>query len=292
MNDFRALLAELAVPRLTGSPGHARVRDVLQREIKARGFVVMEHRFRTRPGPWLVGARATDAVTHIAVRPHTRVATWLVAHSDAKGQPLSMLARLGAVALVLLGVVGAMVAPVAGAAALAGLALLGFNRITDRSPGAVDNATGLLTVLATVDRLPPAAPVGVIFTDAEELGLAGASALVRERTQLLTGTAVINFDGIDDRGPARVLRHRAGPVGDAVARALHTRPRALFPVIADGRVLARAAAECVTIVKGDWRTAAVVHTVRDTAERLAVTGVSEVAAAVAAALSLQKPSRQ
>ena len=284
MSDFRALLAELAVPRLSGSPGHARVRDVLRRELEARGCVAMEHRFRAQPSPWLRGARPTDAITLIGVRPRTRITTWLVAHSDAKGQPLSMLARLGAAALLVLGIAGVFVTPWLGLAAVAGFALLVSNRVTDRSPGAVDNATGLLTVLATMDHLPADAPVGVIFTDAEELGLLGARALVRERPQLLAGTTVINFDGIDDHGPARVLRHKAGPISVALAHALGTNPRRLFPVIVDGRVLAQAAGECVTIMKGNWQTAAVVHRPSDAPERLTLEGVKQVASAVARVL--------
>jgi hypothetical protein len=287
VTDLRALLAELAVPRLTGSPGHGRVRDTLRRELTARGFVAMEHRFRAQPSRWLAGARATDAVTLIGVRPRTRITTWLVAHSDAKGQPLSMLARLGGVGLVAFGVVAALLTPWLVVSAAVGIALLALNRVTDRSPGAVDNATGLLAILAILDQLPADAPVGVIFPDAEELGLAGARALVRDRPQLLAGTTVINFDGIDDQGPARVLRHKAGPVGRALAHALGTRLSGLFPVIVDGRVLAREAAECVTIVKGSWRTAAVVHRPSDRPERLTLRGVNEVAGTVARVLSEQ-----
>jgi len=282
VTDLRALLAELAVPRLTGSPGHARVRDVLRRELEARGYVAMEHRFR---------ARAADAVTLIGVRPRTRITTWLVAHSDAKGQPLSMLVRLAAAALIPLGLLGLWFSLWAGLAAVVGGGLLALNRITDRSPGAVDNATGLLTVLAIMDQLPADAPVGVIFTDAEELGLLGARALVRERPQLLAGTTVINFDGIDDRGSVRVLRHKTGPVGQAIAQALGTKTRGFFPVIVDGRVLAHGAGECVTIMKGDWHTAAVVHRPGDVPERLTLEGVNQVASAVAGVLSEQPGNR-
>jgi len=291
VSDFRALLAELAVPRLTGTPGHARVRDALRRELAARGFVAMEHRFRAQPSRWLAGGRAADAVTLIGVRPRTRIATWLVAHSDAKGQPLSMLARLGAVGLVAVGTVGALLLPWLLVSTAAGLALLALNRVTDRSPGAVDNATGLLTVLATLDQLPADASVGVIFTDAEELGLLGARALVRERPQLLAGTTVINFDGIDDRGSTRVLMHRAGVVALELARALGTTPRGFFPVIVDGRVLAQVAAECLTIMKGNWGTAAVVHRQSDRPERLNLEGVTAVASAVARVLSDQAASQ-
>ena len=243
-------------------------------------------------GPALVG------VNLIGVRPRGRVTVWLAAHYDSKGQPLSMLLRLVAVALAVAGALGlATVAALrlgeaasrpaelllAAPALVAGLLLL-QNRATNTSPGAVDNATALAAVFAIVDRLPPDAPVGVVFPDAEEYGLLGARALVRERANLFEGAAVLNLDGIDDRGAILCLTHRAGPTVDAVAAALRAgRPRFL-PVVVDGWALARAARECATIMRGDWRTTALVHTRRDRAERLTLEGVREVAAAIAGVL--------
>ena len=263
MSDSRSLLAEIAVPRRTGTLAHARVREALRRELIARGLVVMEQPFRGRCSPWLrgVGSPSVEGVNLIAVRSRARVAVWLVAHYDSKGQPLSMLGRLATFPLSLL-----------------------LNQVDDRSPGAVDNATGLLTVLSVLDRLPPDAPVGVIFPDAEELGLVGARALARERANLLAETVVINFDGIDDGGRTVAYVHRGGPTTTALVRALGATSRTWLPVIVDGNALKSSGRECITIMRGDWRTMRVVHTVRDNAARLTRAGVEIVAAGVASGL--------
>jgi hypothetical protein len=300
VTDYQALLVELAVPRLTGGASAERVRTVLKRELAARGFVAMEHRFVGRSPLYRWGRALLAGVNLIAVRPQARVATWLVAHYDSKGQPLSMAARLGAVALVGLGVVellGLMVRGLLGpvragvpdallgaAGGLGGLLLLGTSRATDRSAGAVDNGTGVVAVLATVDALPPGAGVGVIFPDAEEYGLLGSRALVRERAHLLANTSVLNFDGIDDRGPTIALVHRDGPMTERVVAGLGARRARWLPVLVDGSVLGRAARESVTVMRGDWQTLRTVHSRRDTAARLTLAGVATVARAVAAGL--------
>jgi hypothetical protein len=295
VTDARALLSELAVPRLSGSPGNLRVRAVLQRELAARGFVVMEQRFVARPRRPLWGPSPAEAVNLIAVRPRARVTTWLVAHYDSKGQPISMAARVVGAVAVATAVVAAIAAFAAGArgspialglaAAVAAL-FVALNRVTNRSPGAVDNATALITILATVDALPAGASVGVIFPDAEEFGLEGARALVRERAHLLAGTGVINLDGIDDGGSTRLVRHGpAGPLTRSLASHLGVPAVRRLPVLEDGFVLARAAAECLTVLRGSWSTARVVHTPRDLPERLTLEGSRAVALALAAALS-------
>jgi peptidase M28-like protein len=143
----------------------------------------------------------------------------------------------------------------------------------------------VLAVLAALDLLPPAASVGAILLDAEELGLVGARALVRERAHLLHDSAVINIDGIDDRGGATLFAHRPGQLTARLAPQLGATPRRRLPVVVDGLALARACRECLTIMKGNWVTMRVVHTPRDTANRLTLTGVQSVAQAVAAALA-------
>jgi hypothetical protein len=257
---------------------------VVKRELVQRGLVVLEHRFRARPRFPLWGARTADGINLIAVRPQTRVSTWLAAHYDSKGQPVSMATRLLLVAFTALAVLavpfGLWIPAVLGAALF-----LFLNRITDGSPGALDNASGVLTVLATLDALPREAPVGALLLDAEELGLVGARALARERANLLQGTTVINFDGIDDHGGVTALVHRAGPAVAAVAAAIGAGVWRRLPVVVDGMALAPAAHECVTIMKGTWGTMRVVHTKHDTPERLALTGVQDVAVGVAAALT-------
>ena len=292
MRDYAELLAELAVPRLVGTPNHTRVRDVLKRELIAREFVVLEHRFPAAPRFPLHGRPGAEGINLIAVRPRTRVATWLTAHYDSKGQPLSMASRLWWVAATALLLTAAAVASVFGQGAvwwwmvsflMAG-GFLVLNAVTDRSPGAVDNATGLLAVLGTLDALAPDSRVGAIFLDAEELGLVGASALARDRANLLTDTAVINFDGLDDAGAVVAFVHRSGSVVAAVAARLGVRPHRRLPVLVDGIPLARVARECMTVMKGGWGTMRVVHTPSDTTERLTLTGLREVSRAVAESL--------
>jgi hypothetical protein len=239
------------------------------------------------------------AVNLVATRAGITPRVWLVAHYDAKGQWISMATRLGAGAAATAGAVGLLAlaasawigAPVPPGAWLgtAGIALLGgaplaLNGVSRSSAGAVDNASGLLTVLGVADRLPPDAPVGILFLDAEEWGLLGARALARERPELLRDAAVVNFDGIDDAGPTIALAHRPGPIADAVGSALRARRARRLPVLVDGAALAPLARECVTIMRGGLRTMAVVHTRRDAVARLTLVGVDGVATGVAAAL--------
>jgi hypothetical protein len=299
VTDYRALLAAIAVPRRSTTPANQRVRDVLKRELAARGFVVMEHRFTGRSLLHRYGRAPLEGVNLIGVRPRARVSVWLAAHYDSKGQPLSMATRLAAAGLATLGalelvalaaraVLGSLHTGVPdvviGAAGAAGILALAANRVTDHSAGAVDNAAGVVAVLATVDALPRDAGVGVLFPDAEEYGLLGARALARERANLLGDTCIVNFDGVDDRGSTIAFIHRSGPAVERVAAALDARRARWLPVLVDGLALSGAAREAVTIMRGDWRTAMIVHTPRDSAERLTLEGVRRVAAGVAAAL--------
>ena len=302
MTDYRPLLTAVAVPRLAGTPSHARVRERLKAELSARGFVVMEHHFTGRSLLYRFARAPLAGVNLIGVRPRGRVTTWLVAHYDSKGQPLSMAARLGAATLVALGalellglalrgVIGSLHPGLAdaclGGAAVIGVLLLAANRVTDGSAGAVDNASGVVAALAVVDAIAPevGVGVGVILPDAEEYGLVGARALVRERANLFSDTTVVNFDGIDDRGGTIAFIHRPGPAVDKVAASLAGRRARWLPVLVDGLVLAGAAREAVTIMRGDWDTARVVHTRRDSAQRLTLAGVRTVVEGVARALT-------
>ena len=345
MTDSAELLRAIAVPRLVGTPNHARVRQTLKRELAARGFEVEEHAFAATPSrlgsvalagacvawgaigtvlllflsgqPWMVvgwtltvvvvtthllitsrartGAGAEAAVhcvNLIARRPASRPSIWLVAHYDSKGQPISMATRIVGAACLMVGAVAALGALAVGWMMLPGVALLAVgtsvmarNRVTDASPGAVDNASAVVAVFAILDLLPPGAALGVLFTDAEEWGLLGARALVRERGALLDGAAVVNLDGIDDRGRPIAFTHRRGPVGRAVAAELGAVAAPWLPVLVDGIALARGSRDCVTIMRGDWQTTRVVHTPLDTAERLTLEGVRQVAAGVARALA-------
>ena len=300
MTDYRSLLAAIAVPRLTGTAANQQIRDVLKRELAARGFVVMEHQFTARSPLHRLGRAPLEGVNLIGVRARARVSVWLAAHYDSKGQPLSMATRLAAAALATLGAlellvlaVRALLGPVhagvsdifVGAAGVTGILLLAANHVTNRSAGAVDNAAGVAAVLATLDALPPEAGVGVLFPDAEEYGLLGARALVRERANLLADPSLVNFDGVDDHGFTIAFIHRPGPTVERVAAVLGARRARWLPVLVDGLVLSGVAREGVTIMRGDWGTARIVHTPRDSVERLTLEGVRTVAEGVARALT-------
>src|SRR5207253_2487893 len=82
----------------------------------------------------------------------------------------------------------------------------------------------------------------------------------------------VNFDGVDDRGSTIAFIHRPGPAVERVAAALGARRARWLPVLVDGLALSGAAREGVTIMRGDWRTATIVHTPRDSAERLTLEG--------------------
>lgn len=287
MTDYAALLRELAIPRLVGTANHAQVRAILKRELHARGCRVEEHAFSGRPAPALLGApRLIHGVNLIGRRASARPAVWLVAHYDSKGQPISMALRLIGAIAVAAGILTLVVQPILGAVVAAGgLLVLSRNRVTDASPGAVDNASAVITVLMTLDRLPARSAVGVIFPDAEEFGLVGARALAREHPDLLAGSAVVNLDGVDDSGGALAFLHKPGKVGAAVASALGARRARWLPIVVDGVALRAASGECVTILKGNWHTARIVHTPRDSAARLSLTGACQVAEGLARALS-------
>jgi hypothetical protein len=230
-------------------------------------------------------------------RPPGDVRIWLMAHFDAKGQRVSMATRLAGA--VLLGLQGpallALAALWAGGgwrpwlAVLAlpgalGGAILACADLRNDSPGAVDNASGVLTVLAVLDRLPAGAAVGVAFTDAEELGLQGARALVRARPELFRDRAVVNVDGVDDHGRTLAAIHTPGILSERIVRTTGARVPRWLPALVDGLAVAGTARECLTLSRGDWATTRVVHTSRDAPDRLGLHGVATVATLVAAAV--------
>lgn len=289
MTDYGVLFRELAVPRLVGTPNHQKVRATLIRELEARGFTVERHGFSGRPARALVGAPRHVSGVNLIGRPGGQTARrpeiWLVGHYDSKGQPISMAVRLGGVVAIIAGLVLLPLLLIAGVAlVLIGLAVASLNRVTDDSPGALDNATALIAILMTIDQLPPDAPVGVVFPDAEEYGLVGARALAADHAAWFSDATVINLDGIDDIGGVTMFAHRRGPIGAAVARALAAARWRWLPVVVDGIALARVARECSTILKGNMQTMLVVHTPRDTAERVRLDGAASVAAGLARVL--------
>lgn len=291
MTDYGLLFRELAVPRLVGTPNHQNVREVLKRELRARGFDVEEHAFSGRPARALLGTPSlVHGINLIAppIRPSAHPPVWLVAHYDSKGQPISMAMRLIGFGMLVVGVLALLIALIPALVMLAAaLLIVSQNRVTDHSPGALDNATGLVTIFMTLDQLPREANVGVMLPDAEEYGLVGARALAADHVARFTDAAVVNLDSLDDAGRVTAFLHRAGGVGAGVAEALHARRWRWLPVIVDGIALAPATRECVTIMKGNWSTMRIVHRLSDTTGRVRLDGAALVAAGLARVLRAQ-----
>ena len=218
---------------------------------------------------------------------------WLVAHVDSKSQPppigvraagvaASALVWLVAAVVAVAGVAGADVAGwwlwLAVAAVVAGAPVVA-SVVGTRSPGALDNASGVATVLLAAAAMPGSLPIGVLITSAEELGLAGARAWARERAP---GVAV-NVDGVDDRGAMTAMFSGRRPERLArLAAAAGVRVRRLLPgILTDAVALADAGWETFTVSKGTPRTLARIHGPRDTADALDGRGIAESARAVA-----------
>ena len=288
VTDYGVLFRELAIPRLVGTPNHQTVREVLKRELRARGFPVEEHTFAGRPSRAFWGVPSVINGTNLIarpIRPSAHQPIWLVAHYDSKGQPISMAIRLVGFGTLVLGLLMLVIALIPALILLVvALFVISQNRVNDNSPGALDNATALIAIFMTLDQLPPEAAVGVIFPDAEEFGLVGARALASERAALFTDASVINLDGLDDTGRPTAFMHRAGPVARALADVLDARRWRWLPVIVDGLALVRVARECVTILKGNWRTMTIVHRSSDTTARVRLDGAALVAAGLARVL--------
>ncbi len=255
-----------------------------------------------------VGGVAVPAANIVATR--GTPALWLVAHSDSKSQRLSLRSRaVGAVVaaagcaglpLVLAWRLAGPVPPWAVLAvcglALAGGAALSLGAAQNGSPGAVDNATGIVAALAAAQQLADRDDVGVLVTGAEEFGMEGARAWAAAGK---ARGAFINFDGVDSRGRYRIQRHR--PQGGAhphekvsreLERAFGERgldavvARLPFGVFVDGAVLAGAGMPGATVSRGDLVTLGVVHTARDGADR--VDPAAAVAAGEAAASAVRR----
>jgi hypothetical protein len=226
---------------------------------------------------------------------------WLVAHIDSKSQPISLVVRAVGVTLLALAWIVALLAILG---ALAGVSLAAWRLVVvmavigavpviasvvgRRSPGAVDNASGVATVLIAAE-LSAADAVGVLITDAEELGLAGARAwcAATEREQI----PVLNCDGIDDVGMLTLMwtrrrAHRIEQLVRAAAASTGERLRVIpliSGVLVDGLAFSDAGWDCMTLSRGSLETLRRIHTTRDNLDRLRGTGVAAASRVLAAA---------
>ena len=257
-------------------------------------FGVLDLPWRRERAINLVGERAPAG---------TEPPIWLVAHLDSKSQPLPIAIRalgvMGSLALwgvaLVVGVLQSAGAPLAGywplltiVGVLAGIPVAA-SVVGSRSPGALDNASGVATVLLAVEQLPSDRSVGVLLTSGEELGLAGARAWVRGGRPSMA----INVDGVDDSGRIRVIHPtpRPGSLMRAISLAadelgLDSSSGPLPPgLLVDGVALADGGWKVVTLSKGTWRTVTRIHTPADDLSSLWGEGVAELATLVQRALA-------
>jgi hypothetical protein len=276
-----------------------RVPDALTLLVAALIAVWLGGRTLARHGVTGLPIARARGVNLVATRGEPRI--WLVAHLDSKSQPVPIAVRamaimttavvwLLAIALAVLDVrrgapsVWWLPLGLLGAVAAVPIAL---TTVGTRSHGAVDNASGVATVLAAVERLPREVSVGVVLPSAEELGLAGARQWVLRRSP---GGVAINIDTIDDAGDLLALYTGARPSAllARVARGseetnVPVAARRLLPgVLTDGVALADAGWSVVTLGRANWRTLARVHRPADSLASLEGTGIDDAARVTAA----------
>lgn len=267
--------------------------------LRALAFYALAIALIDQAGRWLAG-KGTTAIPWMRSHSANLVAMrgepslWLVAHIDTKSQTIPMILRIVAflvtAALVILFSALLLDASVNNRHAIAAAAIVArilavallplilcFNG--NRSPGAADNASGLISVLLAVRNLRSRENLGVVITTGEELGLVGASAFVR--TQAPRGIA-INCDTIDDDGRFRcMIKGRRGAAVAAMVRAAtklgYEVPvtRTLPGILTDGIAFSDAGWDCVTLSRGNIATLGRVHTSRDTREKLDGTGIAK-----------------
>lgn len=229
---------------------------------------------------------------------------WICAHLDSKSQPVPTLARIAGITLAMIGLFATFVLSLLAVlgipmpevvwAATALVTLVGalpvvLSVVGDKSPGALDNASGVVAVIAAARALPNDSDIGVLITDAEELGLAGAHAWARSRAGGIGGTVLV-CDGVDDGGENIVMYSGAKP-GELVAAALRAGrdtqrqvqvQRMAFGLLTDTVAFADHGVHSITFSRGSYASLARVHSRRDNLENLRGTGIAEVAGLMAA----------
>ena len=225
---------------------------------------------------------------------------WLVAHLDSKSQPIPIVIRaLGVIMSLAIWAIALLVSALQSAGAslawswpllvivgvVAGIPVAA-SVVRSRSPGALDNASGVATVLLAAELLPGDHSIGVLLTSGEELGLAGARAWAAAGSQ--AAATAINVDGVDDSGGVRVIHPRQRPAAllDAIAVAARELKVGVscgpLPpgLLVDSVALADRGWAAVTLSKGSWRTVTRIHTAGDDLTSLSGAGVAQVAGLV------------
>jgi hypothetical protein len=245
----------------------------------------------------------------LAQRPGARPRYIVMAHRDSKSQPVPLAFRGPAIVLgvlawfaLLIGALAHTARPLPAlliivlgvVAGLSGLVLV-LCWVDNRSPGALDNASGVVTALGIAARERDAGDVAFLITDAEELGLAGARAAAPHLPPVF---GVINLDGIDDDGPFYVLERfgiirkkglaphlAAALLEEADARSETANRRDLpFGIPVDHMPVVTAGIPALTLMRGSVRSLQRVHRPADDLDRLQGDGIRRAVDLVCGAL--------
>lgn len=235
-----------------------------------------------------------------ARKPGGRPRYIVMAHLDSKSQPLPLafrgpaiifailawLAFMGFAVLGLLDPVWIMpsVTTALGVVSTIAAILLIFCWTENRSPGALDNASGIATLLGVAELESDRNDVAYLITDAEELGLVGARSIAR---QLDPVVGVINIDGVDDDGSFHILEKFGVParhIAPHLVAALLTAAAELdvparrrnvpFGLLLDHLPLARAHLPAVTLMRGSFASLRRVHRPADSMDNMTGRGVA------------------
>ena len=235
-----------------------------------------------------------------------------MAHLDSKSQPIPLAFRGPAIIIAILTWVVFVVFALLGlldpvwirqeitttlgvASFLAGV-LLVFCWVDNRSPGALDNASGVATVMAIAESEKDQGDVAFLFTDAEELGLVGSRAIARKLNPVF---GVINIDGVDDSGPIYVLdkfgipaRYIAPHLVASILTAADQlnlpaqRRNVPFGLLLDHLPIARADLPAVTVMRGSFSALRRVHRPADSMDNMTGSGIETVVRVLREALKL------
>ena len=277
-------------------------------------------RFRPEIG---IGIASSNVEVTLHRPPQPTATVYLMAHYDSKSQNISIVTRIVAAILSLVGIamlpalhlVGYL-APSLGHATvflvvyrvlfwltLVALVMLALLRVENSSPGALDNAPscGILLEIAqdfveNKQELPQHLEIHAVFTGAEEIGLAGAEALLWDNRESWQNREVyvLNIDGagVSQRHSvtaATGLRSASGKSSvdmiDAVSTAAQTLSLPLRVVTgiiggeADHIPFNQAGIPAVSL-QSYGLAATAIHTARDTIDRLDETGLAQSTALV------------
>ena len=311
--EFSGFPGRLATPLLAGIAAlvvgfagrwhaHGRLLVPATATVLGAALLFVVARWLARDGVLATPVMRERGVNLEAVRGGTPT-VWVCAHVDSKSQPVPTLLRSSGIVLEVIGYAMTLALAVstafgarldaflwdfAAVVTLVGAIPVVLSIVGKRSPGALDNASGVVTVISAVRQLSGDQSVGVLLSDGEELGLAGARAWAKTTTQRTR--TVLNCDGVDDIGGIQVMfsGRRPSRLLDAIARASrasnvrHGVSRIIPGVLTDSVAFTDAGMDSVTFSRGTFRSLVRVHTRRDDTTHLAGTGIAETAALIAA----------